>query len=355
MTTASPAKELAMTTTTKPRRWRHAPSAGLPLRGDARAVAPIVLGGLVLLFAFTSLYVAAFHAPRAKGFDVAVVGTSRQAAATQDTLDTADRGGFDVRRYDSERQARAALMDTDVHAVLVAGATGDRVIVAQALGAAPTQVATDALRGVAAASHVPATVQDVRPLPASDSRGLSSLFTVVGTLIPSLVFGVLLSVFGRRLAARVRWSAVVIFAVLAGTIAAFDVDVLVGALPGDFAGIAVVSGLLALAVSAAAHGLGHLGGAVGIVVAIAMLLLLGVSAAGGAVTYQFEPGFYGAVSQLLPPGAALTAVRNVHYFDWAATLTPLLVLGAWAAGGLALGLLGERLGPHVRSARAMPS
>ena len=86
-----------------------------------------------------------------------------------------------------------------------------------------------------------------------------------------------------------------------------------------------------------------------------MLLLVGMSTTGGAVTYEFEPGFYGAVSQLLPPGAALTAVRNVQYFDWAATLAPLAVLGAWAAGGLALGLLGERFGPHVRAgARASP-
>ena len=49
------------------------------------------------------------------------------------------------------------------------------------------------------------------------------------------------------------------------------------------------------------------------------------------MTYEFEPGFYGALSQLLPPGAALTAVRNVQYFDWAATLAPLLVLAAWAS------------------------
>jgi hypothetical protein len=118
---------------------------------------------------------------------------------------------------------------------------------------------------------------------------------------------------------------------------------------GEFAGIALVGGLLALAVGAAAHGLGHLGGARGIVLAILMLMLLGVSSAGGAVTYQFEPGFYGAVSQLLPPGAALTAVRNVEYFDWAATLVPFLVLGGWAAGGLTLGLLGELYGPHVRA------
>ena len=147
-----------------------------------------------------------------------------------------------------------------------------------------------------------------------------------------------------------RWSAVAAYAVLAGLLAAFNVDVLVGALSGDFAGIALVCGLLALAVSAAAHGLGHLGGPAGIVLAILTLLLVGMSTTGGAVTYEFEPGFYGAVSQLLPPGAALTAVRNVQYFDWAATLAPLAVLGAWAAGGLALGLLGERLGPHVRAA-----
>ena len=173
---------------------------------------------------------------------------------------------------------------------------------------------------------------------------------MLGTLIPSLVFGVLLSVFGRGLSARVRWTAVVAFAAVAGLITAFDVDVLVGALTGHFVGIAVVAGLLALAVSGAAHGLGHLGGPPGIVTAILLLLLLGLSSAGGAVTHQFEPGFFAAVSQLLPPGAALTAVRNVQYFDWASTLVPLLTLGAWAAGGIAVGLLGERLGPHVRKA-----
>jgi hypothetical protein len=316
-------------------RWRPRPGA------HARQVARIGAGGLVLLFAFTTLYVAAFHAPRAKGLDVGVVGTGVQAARLQSALDARARGAFDVRRYDSVSQARSALLRTDVHGVVV---PGERVLVAGAFGQTPTQAVASALRPVAGTP----LVQDVRPLPAGDRKGLSSLFTVVGTLIPSLVFGILLSVFGRALPARVRWAGVVLYAALAGLVVAFDVDVVVGALTGEFAGIAVVSGLLALAVSAGAHGLGHLGGPVGIVAAILTLLLLGVSSAGGAVTYQLEPGFFGAVSQLLPPGAALTAVRNVEYFDWAATLAPLLVLGAWAAGGLAFGLLGELYGPHVR-------
>jgi hypothetical protein len=305
-----------------------------------KAVVRIVGGGLVMLFAFTAIYVAAFHAPRAKGFDIGVVGTSAAATQLQSALDGKDRGAFDVRGYDTEPDARSALLDTDVHAVVA----GDRILVAGALGPAPTDTAIRALQGVTPG----ATVQDVQPLPPGDARGLSSLFAVIGTVIPSLVFGALLSMLGRGLPARVRWSAVLVYAIGAGLVVAFNVDVLVGALTGHFLAIAAVAALLAFAVAAAAHGLGHLAGPAGIVAAILVVLLLGVSSAGGAVTYQFEPGFYGAVSQLLPPGAALTATRNVQYFDSAATLLPLLVLGAWAACGLLFGLLGERLGPHTK-------
>jgi hypothetical protein len=305
-----------------------------------RIVARAVLGGLVLLFAFTALYVTAFHSPRPRGLDVGVVGPPSEAARVQRAL---DRGAFHVHRYDSERQARSALLDTDVRGVV----SGHRILVARALGVVPTQTVVQALTPAAGGR---AQVEDVRPLPPGDRNGLSALFTIVGTLIPSLVFGALLSVLGRRLPARVRWTAVVAYSALAGVLVAFNVDVLIGALDGQFAGIALAAGLLALAVSATAHGLGHLGGPIGVVLAILTLLLLGLSSSGGAVTYEFEPGFYGAVSQLLPPGVALTAVRNIEYFDWAATLVPLLVLCAWATGGVVLGLLGERFGPHVRSA-----
>ena len=90
-----------------------------------KAVVRIVGGGLVMLFAFTAIYVAAFHAPRAKGFDVGVVGTPAAATQLQSALDGEDRGAFDVRGYDTERDARSALLDTDVHAV-VAGRSHPR-------------------------------------------------------------------------------------------------------------------------------------------------------------------------------------------------------------------------------------
>jgi hypothetical protein len=292
--------------------------------------AGLVLAGAVLVFAFSALYVAAYHAPRPHGLDVGVVGSQVRAARVQTALDAQAPGGFDVRRYAGEPAARDALLDTDVRGVL----TGDEVLVAGAFGPAPTQAVSEALRAAGRAR----VVHDLRPLPPADRRGLASLFTVVGTLLPSVAFGVLLA--SRALSARVRWAAILAYSSLAGVVVAFNDDVLVGALEGHFAGVAVVAGLLALAVSSAAHGLTRLGGPAGTATAVLLLTLLGLSASGGAVTYQLQPGFYGAISQLLPPGAALTAVRNVQYFDWSATTAPLLVLGAWAAGGLAAARIG---------------
>src|SRR5689334_4445852 len=231
---------------------RGATAMNSPAARARLTVARIVLGGLLMVFSFTALYVAAFHAPRAKGYDIGMVGSPAQAARLQSALDDASPNAFDVRRYDTEPRARAALLETDVHGVLVPGARADRILVANALGATPTQALTGAFTGVAAAAGKPVRVEDLRPLPSGDRRGLSSLFTVIGTLIPSLVFGALLSVLGRALPARLRWSAVAAFALLAGLIAAFNVEVLIGAFDSDFAGIAVVAGLLALAVSAAA-------------------------------------------------------------------------------------------------------
>jgi hypothetical protein len=98
------------------------------------------------------------------------------------------------------------------------------------------------------------------------------------------------------------------------------------------------------------HGLTRFAGPAGLVTAAALLLLLGFPSSGGAVTPQLQPSFYGAISAWLPPGAALTAFRNVVYFDWAHAAAPLLVLAAWAVGGFAIGLLAERR----RSGRRQP-
>jgi hypothetical protein len=311
----------------------------------------LVVLGLSLVLAFTAIFVSGFHDPRPDGVEVGVVGSPALARAVPD--------GFDVRVYRSERAAREGLLDADVHGVLVGGRRTERVLVAGAYGPAPTQAIAAALRRAAGR---PVPVRDLEPPPRGDSRGLSTLFTVLGTVVPSLIFGALLTIAGRGLPPLSRWAALLLFSALAGAIVAFSVDTLVGALTGHFWGVAGVTSLLALAVASFVVGLGRLVGPPGVAAAALLLVLLGQSSAGGAITYEFQPGFHHTLSQLFPNGAALTALRNTVYFGGAHTTSALLVLCAWTAVGVGLALLADRKGlldalrhrlnPHQPAARA---
>jgi hypothetical protein len=89
-------------------------------------------------------------------------------------------------------RARAALLGTDLRGVLIPGPERDRVLIAKALGVAPTE----GERGAAARRrHGPHCGERAgsQAAAAQSRRGLSTLFRVIGTLIPSLVVGVILS------------------------------------------------------------------------------------------------------------------------------------------------------------------
>jgi type IV secretory pathway TrbD component len=52
------------------------------------------------------------------------------------------------------------------------------------------------------------------------------------------------------------------------------------------------------------------------------------------------PQPWGAVGQLLPPGAGVGATRSVAFFDGAGATKPSTVLAIWLVAGLALLVLG---------------
>ena len=201
-----------------------------PRLSDRAAIArPLVLA-LAVLFAMTSIYVEAFHAPGPRSVPIAVVTTPSGAARVQRALDRSAPGAFEVRRLDTEAQARNAVAHAEVRGALMPGAGRDRALVARAFGVSDTLATTAALQSLAAHAHVPLSVTDVVPLPAQDRLGLSSLFTVVGTLLPSLAFGIGLAFAAAGLAWMRRWSAILLYGVLAGVVIALTVDELVGAL-----------------------------------------------------------------------------------------------------------------------------
>jgi hypothetical protein len=254
---------------------------------------------------------------------------------------TLDPDRFDVDAYSSERAALTALEEDRARGVLALRDGAARVDVATAYGGVPAQVTGTALAGVASAAGATVRMRDVRPLPGHDSRGLSSFFLVLATGIASLLFAVLLTIAGRRLPLGARLGACTLVAAAGGLVVAFVVETVVGALDGSFLGVAGIAALLVAGIVLTVHGLGRLAGPVGLAVGGAAFLLVGTSSAGGGVTYQLQPGFYRALSQLLPNGAAVTAVRNEVYFSGAHTLGAIVVLGVWAIAG-ALLVLTER-------------
>ena len=69
-----------------------------------------------------------------------------------------------------------------------------------------------------------------------------------------------------------------------------------------------------------------------------MFLVIGNPASGGSSAPELLPGFWRGLSQLLPPGAATTAMRDVVYFNGHGMTHALVVLGLYAVLGAAVAI-----------------
>src|SRR4051795_5914058 len=90
----------------------------IPPRVHLKRLAPAIVSGLVVSFAFVAFFTSALHDPRPNALTVGIVGSPAAAAQTQRELDQALPGGFAVTRYSDEAAARAALHAQDADGVL---------------------------------------------------------------------------------------------------------------------------------------------------------------------------------------------------------------------------------------------
>ncbi len=307
---------------------------------DRRALA-VVAGALLLQALLVLAFVLPGHEPTPHDVPLGVVGPPAAAAAVEARAPDA----LDVRAYAGEAQARAAIADREVYGALVEGEGGRRLLVATAASPAVAGLLTASVgRG--------AQVQDLAPLDRDDPRGatLNLLFLplVVVCLPVALLLGAL------RLPAPGLVGAIALLAGLGGLLVVGLVHGWLGALPGSMLALSGVVGFVVLAIALATAGLERLLGRAGVGLAALLFFIVGNPGSGNASAPELLPGPWRDVSQLLPPGAGGTAIRNTAYFDGAAVAEPLLVLGAWAAAGALLVLVADRLRAR-RAAAAAPS
>lgn len=315
---------------------------GRPLeRTSWSRVAGLVVGvGALVALVVTALSWPVLNsAPRDVPIAVAAPGPVSEALAGQLSAVTG-KGAFEVSAVADRAAAEQAIMDREVYGAIVVGPDGGEVLTAS--GASPAiaqslaQVAANAPEQVGG----PFPVTDLAPLTPDDPRGAGLATAVLPLVIAGLVSG---AVCGLRVRGRARqvatWSTL---AVLGGLVVTGVVQGWLGAFPGSFWANAGVLALGVAAVGAVTLGLVRLVGVPGVGLTALVMVLLGSPLSGAQSAPELLPTGWGALGQLLPPGATGTALRSVAWFDGAGSGPAFLVLACWVLAGMVLVLLPER-------------
>ncbi|RIQ20924.1 hypothetical protein [Jiangella rhizosphaerae] len=308
-----------------------------------RQLAIVVTGLTVLLVVLLSAFALPPLHSGPHDLPVAIAGDGDDGLAAE-----LDGQGYAVTEAADTDAARALLLDRAAYGAIVLDATGrpDELLVATA---ASNAVATR-LRALGAELGVE-TVTDVRPFPADDPSGAGlsagALPLALGGWIAAVVLLMTVRGPGRQAAGAAA------FAVVAGLALTALLRFGFGTFDGAYWATA---GAAALGISATAWtilGLRTALGNAGLAVGAVVLILLGNPLSGLASAPELLPAGWGALGQLLPPGATGSLLRSAAYFDGAGAAEPLLVLTFWLAGGVALFALGVRRAQRV--AEAVPA
>jgi hypothetical protein len=285
--------------------------------------AAIVLVAVIAQALLVLAFVVPGHDPEPHDVPIAVVGTA-EAAAIQREVDAAVPGGFDVTAVPDAAAAEQAILDRDVYGAVIPAER--RLLIASAASFTVAQLLQQAFAERAS------DVRDVRPLDPDDPRGATLNLLGIPLIVVCLPVGLLLA----RLPLRQTMAATLAFVALAGLAVMATINGWIGALPGDYLPLAAITALLVGAVVFPAVAFVRLLGPPGLLIVAIVVFFIGNPANGAATAPELLPGFWRAVGPFLPPGAGVTSLRNVAYFDGAAIAGPLIVLAAYWAGGIAL-------------------
>ncbi|WP_228973583.1 ABC transporter permease [Streptomyces sp. DH12] len=292
----------------------------------------LILGAAAGLFAGSYTYSMAKPTPHS--IPTAVVGAYREDRGTAflDGMEEALGAAVKARTYDSVAQARRAVDEQEVFAILDVRDGGRRVVldVSGASGVSVAQVLAEAAPAVGRETGVAVTVRDVNPLQPGDPRGLAIFYISLAAVIIGFVGAIQLSVHARELTPPERIAFTAAYALLGGFAIAAAVDWLLGALDLPF-----VESWLILALTMFASGMvftmfNTLIGRWAMLPTWGLMVLLGNPSSGGAVSWPLLPSALGAIGRWLPPGASVSAQHTAVYFPGHQHAMPFLVLAGWA-------------------------
>jgi hypothetical protein len=301
------------------------------------------------VFALVSSNVAANHSPKPHGLPIGIVGTPAVAEAAGAELARAAPGAFEVHAYRSLTSARTAVLHRSVYGAFQPVPSPD-LLVASAASPAVAALLQRTFAGVASRSRHALAVQDLVPLPSSDSSGATTFSLVLSLIIAGLAGTTLIYTLTRHRPETVRVIVTAALGVCAGLITALVTNVLVGAFSAHFFEVWGVATLFVLAIGMPIAAFQVIFGIAGTAIGVLLFLVIGNPASGGSSAPELLPGFWRTLSQILPPGAAVTAMRDVVYFHGHGSSHAFIVLAVYTVLGAAVAMIVYRLRTRPRAA-----
>ncbi|MGA5502774.1 ABC transporter permease [Streptomyces umbrinus] len=307
-----------------------------PSHGRHVVAVVVLVPVLVALALWAFAWPAARTAPR--DLPLGVAGPATAAAQVEKQL-TEHEGAFEIHRYADEAAARDAIEDRTVYGAVVVTEQGPKLLTASAASPFVAQLLQQAVTQQAGGAQV--RTVDVVPAAKDDPRGSALTSSVLPLTLAGIAAGAVVTLLGLR--GRRAIVALVGASALVGLVAATLAGSWLGALTGNWWAQAGALGLATLAVGAAVAGLAALLGPAGIGLGGLLVMLLGNPFSGAATAPEMLPDPVGTIGQWLPPGAGVSLLRSISFFDGAAASGPALTLAWWAALGLGAILLGSAL------------
>jgi hypothetical protein len=294
-----------------------------------------LLGVLVVVFALVGSNVAANHDPKPHHVPVGVIGSPPLVRTVAGALGQRAPGAYEIHPYASLAAAQTAILHRAVYGAF-RPLPSPLLLVASAASPAVAALLQQTFAAAARTQGQVLGVRDLVPLPRSDSRGATAFSMVLSLIITAIMGSAVIYLLGRHRRPPVRLAAMVALGIGAGLVAALVTNVVIDAFPGHFLAVWGVATLFYLALGVPIAGFQVLVGAGGVAIGAVMFLVIGNPASGGNSAPELLPGFWRQLSQLLPPGAATTAMRDVVYFHGHGLANALLVLGIWLILGAAV-------------------
>lgn len=289
-----------------------------------RRAAFIALLAIALAALFVTTYTLALGNPVPHGIPIAVVGdpASREALVQRVTQVA---GGPNFRAYDSLPAALEAVDWQAVYAALDLTANPPTLYVASAAGAS---VARTLQRLATLDPDV--SIVDTHPLGGNDPNGLDIFYLMLGATILGFVTIFQVRANAKPLSLR-QWTIFVLALAIGGTlILTLVAGPLLRRLELPVPEVWAILTLQLVAAASFASLMSVLIGPWAIVPTWGFFVILGNSSSGGAVAPPLLPEPIAFVSQWLPSGATVTALRNAVYFPDHQHWQPIAVLATWA-------------------------